>query len=213
MSVNRKPIEFIDDYLNRFRLLKARCLTKVPEHELVEMATSGLDYSIRKNLDTQHLRDMAQLANRVRHVGRLRAKKARTHKYHKREKVAYVESNESDKEFDISFGDVKRREVDIAELRPGPPYTCKSLRPSDGKNHVEPSNERYVPKTYTFDVTKCDEIYDLLDVDGQVVAPTDLKRGFCKYYNYLGHNTSRCSLFRDLVQKGLNKGRLSLETS
>ena len=79
------------------------------------------------------------------------------------------------------------------------------------------SNERYVPTTYTFDITKCDEIYDLLFADGQVVAPKDVKippleqrqkRGFCKYHNSLGHNTSRCSLFRDLVQKGLNEGKL-----
>jgi hypothetical protein len=133
------------------------------------MAAGGLDYSIRKKLDTQHLRDMAQLANRVRHVERLRAEKARTQKNHKREKVAYVESNKSDQEFDIAFGDVERREVDIAELRPGPPYTCKSLMSSDGKNPVKSSNEIYVPKIYMFDVTKFDEIYDLLVVDGQVV--------------------------------------------
>ena len=49
------------DYLNKFRLLKARCFTQVVEHELVEMAAGGLDYSIRKKLDTQHLRDMAHL--------------------------------------------------------------------------------------------------------------------------------------------------------
>ena len=102
-------------------------------------------------------------------------------------------------------------------MKLGPPYTCKSLRPSDGNNPVETSNERYVPKTYTFDVSKCDEIYDLLVADGQVVAHKGVKippleqrqkRGFCKYHNFLGHNTSQCSLFRDLVQKGLNEGRL-----
>jgi len=58
-SVKRNQTESIDDYLNRFRSLKARCFTQVPEHELVEMAAGGLDYSIRKKLDTQHLRDMA----------------------------------------------------------------------------------------------------------------------------------------------------------
>jgi len=47
----------IDDYLNRFRLLKARYFTQVPEYELVEVAVGGLDYSIRKKLDTQHLGD------------------------------------------------------------------------------------------------------------------------------------------------------------
>ncbi|PNX59109.1 hypothetical protein L195_g051249, partial [Trifolium pratense] len=79
-SVRRKTPESIDDYLNRFRLLKARCFTQVPEHELVEMAAGGLDYSIRKKLDTQHLRDMAQLADRVRQVERLKAEKARSSK-------------------------------------------------------------------------------------------------------------------------------------
>lgn len=42
--------------------MKARCFTQVPEHELVDMAASGLDYSIRKKLYTQYLRNMAQLA-------------------------------------------------------------------------------------------------------------------------------------------------------
>jgi len=64
-SVRRKTHELIDDYLNRFRLLKARCFNIVPEHELVEMAVGGLNYSIRKKLNTQYLRDMAQLADRV----------------------------------------------------------------------------------------------------------------------------------------------------
>jgi len=70
-SVRRKTHESIDDYLNRFRLLKARCFTSVLEHKLVEMAVGGLDYSIRKKLDTQYLRNMAQLADRVRQVKRL----------------------------------------------------------------------------------------------------------------------------------------------
>jgi len=164
-SVKRSSSESIDDYLNRFRLLKARCFTQVPEHELVEMAAGGLDYSIRKKLDTQQLRDMAQLAERVRHVERLNDEKAKTQKYHKREKVAYIGLNESNQEFDIAFGDVETKDYDITELKLGPPYPCKSLRPSDGNNPIESSNERYVPKTYTFDVTKCDEIYDLLVAD------------------------------------------------
>ncbi|GAU44958.1 hypothetical protein TSUD_28930 [Trifolium subterraneum] len=46
----------------------------------VEMAAGGLDYSIRKKLDTQYLRDMSQLADRVRQVERLKIEKARTSK-------------------------------------------------------------------------------------------------------------------------------------
>jgi hypothetical protein len=32
--------------------------------------------------------------------------------------------------------------------------------------------------------------------------------GFCKFHCFLGHNTSHCVLFRDLVQKALEEGRL-----
>lgn len=64
------------------------------EHELVEMIVGGLDYSIKKKLDTQYLRDMAQLADRVRQVWRLKAKKARTNKYHKKEKISYIEEED-----------------------------------------------------------------------------------------------------------------------
>ncbi|XP_057421488.1 uncharacterized protein LOC130715404 [Lotus japonicus] len=51
-SVKRKFKETIDDYLNRFRQWKSKCFTQVPEHEFVEMAAGGLDYSIRKKIDT-----------------------------------------------------------------------------------------------------------------------------------------------------------------
>jgi hypothetical protein len=173
-SVRRKAPESIDDYLNRFRLLKARCFTQIPEHELVEMAAGGLDYSIRKKLDTQYLRDMSQLADRVRQVERLKAEKARTSKFQKKEKIAYIETYDSDNDYDIDYGDVQGNEIDVAELKPGPPYTCKLLRPSNGKNPVEPKNDKYVAKTYTFDITKCDEIFYLLVADGQIILPKGL---------------------------------------
>ena len=96
VSVRRKTSESIDDYLNKFRLLKARCFTQVSVHELVEMAIGGLDYSIRKKLDTQYLRDMTQLVDRVQQVERLKAEKARTNKFSKKEKVAYVDTNDND---------------------------------------------------------------------------------------------------------------------
>jgi len=119
------------------------------------MIAGDLDYSIIKKLYTQYLRDMAQLADRVRQVKRLKAEKARTHKF-RREKVAYVDTNESDQDFDIAYEDVEDGEINFVELKPGPPCTCKVLRPSDGKNPVETQNDIYTPKTYTFD-----KIFDL----------------------------------------------------
>jgi len=99
-SVRHRTHESIDDYLNRFRLLKARCFIVVPEHELVEMAASGLDYYVRKKLNTQYLRDMTQLADRVRQVERLKAEKARTIRHVEKEKIAYVDTYDIDPEFD-----------------------------------------------------------------------------------------------------------------
>lgn len=93
-SVRHKVPEPIDDYLNRFRLLKVRCFTQVPKHELAEMVAGGLDYSIRKKLDTQFLRDMAQLADRVHQVKCLKDEKSIINKYHKKGKVTYVETYE-----------------------------------------------------------------------------------------------------------------------
>ena len=82
-SVKRRATEYINDYLNRFILLNAMCFTQVLEHESVKMTVGGLDYSSNKKLDTQYFRYMAQLADRVRQVKRLRAEKARTHKFRK----------------------------------------------------------------------------------------------------------------------------------
>jgi len=140
-SVRWRTHESIDDYLNRFRLLKARCFTVVPEHELVEMATGGLDYSVQKKLDTQYIRDMAQLADRVRQVERLKAEKARTVRHVKKEKIAYIDTYDSDPEFDWGSDVVEENEINLAELKDGPPYVCKLLRPSNGKNPEEPKND------------------------------------------------------------------------
>jgi hypothetical protein len=135
----------------------------------------------------------------------------------KREKVAYVDAYDSDYETDNEYENVENNEINLAELKPGPPYTCKLLRPSNGKNPVEPKNDKFVTKTYTFDISKCDYIFDLLVIDGQIIVPKGLKvppieqrkkRGYCKYHNYLGHKTYQYVLFRDLVQKTINEGRL-----
>ncbi|XP_050910059.1 uncharacterized protein LOC127123926 [Lathyrus oleraceus] len=166
-SIKRKFTEPIDDYLNRFRLLKSRCFTVVPEHELVEMDAGGLDYSIRKKLDTQYLRDMAQLADRVRQVERLKAEKARANKSYKKERVAYVEVEDEESEISNDPYGLEEFEIDLAELKEAPPYACKLLTPSNGRNPVETEkNDRFPKNTYTFDVTKYDEIFDLLVKDG-----------------------------------------------
>ena len=167
---------------------------------------------------------MVQLAVRVRHIERLKVEKAKAgkyqakskaRKYQKKGKVAYVITKDYSSDDSES---VKETEVNMVELHPGPPYAYKPLRPSNGKNPVETKkNGKAVIKTYTFDITKCDEIFDLLVSNDHIIMPQGLKnppleqkkkRGFCKFHNFLGHKTSQCVLFRDLVQKSLKEGRL-----
>ncbi|XP_050916500.1 uncharacterized protein LOC127131631 [Lathyrus oleraceus] len=171
--VRQKFTEPIDDYLNRFRLLKAMCFTQVPKHELVEMAAGGLDYSIRKKLDTQCLRDMARLADRVRQVERLKEEKARKNKG---KRVAYVDFRKDHKDSGHEVPDFDATEIDLAELTQGSPYACKVLAHSNEKNPIEPEkNVRFPKKTYTFDVIKCDKFFDLLVKDGQMIVPPGAK--------------------------------------
>ena len=105
---------------------------------------------------------------------------------------------------------VEESEIDLAELKQGPLYSCRFLMPSNGKNPTESekNSDRLPKKTYSFDVTKCDEIFDLLVKDSQMIVPPWAKmppleqgkeRDFCKYNNFSGHKTSQCILFRDLV--------------
>ncbi|XP_050915346.1 uncharacterized protein LOC127130366 [Lathyrus oleraceus] len=196
-------------------LLKAMCFTQVPEHELVEMAAGGLDYSIRKKLDTQYLRDMAQLADRVRQLERLKEENARANK---NKRVAYVDFRNDDEGSCNGLSNFDENEIYLAELKQRPPYACKVLAHSNGKNPIEPEkNDKFPKKTYTFDVTKYDEIFDLLVKDGHMIVPPGAKvphleqrkkRGFYKYHGFLGHKTSQCFLFRDLVQNSIQEGRL-----
>ncbi|KEH17474.1 hypothetical protein MTR_0013s0330 [Medicago truncatula] len=141
---------------------------------------------------------MAQLAVRVRQVERLKAEKARTNRFPRKEKVAYIDTGDNDPEFDWGFDTLKDNEINLAELKDGPPYTCKLLRPSNGKNPEEPKNDKYPPKTYTLDVSKCEEIFHLLVTDGIILVQK----------NMILPPLEQRKKERDSVQKALNKGRL-----
>ena len=116
---------------------------------------------------------MAQLADRVRQVERLKIEKAKATKTHQREKVAYVEMDDDDPETSSNLIAVEESEIDLEKLTHGPPYSCRVLLPLDGKNPIESekNNDRFPKKTYSFNVTKCDDIFDLLVKDGQMIVP------------------------------------------
>ncbi|XP_050875202.1 uncharacterized protein LOC127078820 [Lathyrus oleraceus] len=124
----------------------------------------------------------------VRHLERLRLEKVR-HNKSKKEKIAFVEYDAIDPIREADYASSTELEIDVAELKPGSAYECRSLLPAQGKNPVE-HNLKFPSKTYTFDVLKCEEIFDLLVKDGQMVVPPGTK------------------IPPDLVQKEIQEGRL-----
>lgn len=92
--------------------------------------------------------------------------KARANRNNKKERVAYVEAEKDKQEIYNDPIGCEQGEVDLDELKQAPPYHCKVIAPSNGKNPIElKKNDRFPKKTYTFNVTKCDEVFDLMASD------------------------------------------------
>src|ERR1044072_8339306 len=124
------------------------------------MAVGGLDYSIRKKIDLTFVKSMSQLDDRVRHLERLRIEKVRhTKAKYKKEKVAYVDFDDTDPIYEVDYMSPTKADVDVAELKSGPTYECKLLFPVKGKIPTIETSSGTPAKTYTFDVNICEEIF------------------------------------------------------
>ncbi|XP_015968526.1 uncharacterized protein LOC107492068 [Arachis duranensis] len=110
-------------------------------------------------------------------------------------------------------------EVDLAELKKGPPYVCSLLKklPSSEKSN---DSKLKSGKKYSFDISKSDHIFDALFKDKQLVLPEgrtllsvkDLKgKPYCKFHQATSHSTNSCVRFRDLIQEAIMEGRLKFD--
>jgi hypothetical protein len=87
-------------------------------------------------------------------------------------------------------------------------YSCSSLKPA--------SKGRQQEIKFTFDVSKCDRIFDELLKYGNIklthtIPPLDeLKRHACyKFRNSFSHATNDCNVFHGHVQSAIKEGRLT----
>ena len=111
-----------------------------------------------------------------------------------------------DCEFDNS--DHEKKGVYVAELvwsSEAIPYSCSSLKPIQ-KNRQEEAR-------FTFDVSKCDRIFDELHRNGNiklshVIPPLDelKRRAYCKWHDSSSHATNDCNVFRRQIQSAINEG-------
>ena len=70
---------------------------------------------------------------------------------------------------------------------------------------------------FTFDVSKCDRIFDKLLRSGNIklshaIPPLEKlkRRAYCKWHNSFSHATNNCNIFRRQIQSAINEGRLAL---
>jgi hypothetical protein len=90
------------------------------------------------------------------------------------------------------------------------PISCSFLKPNT--SHKEEIR-------YTFDVSKCDKLFDVL-LHGGVIklaeehmiprAEVLAKKRYCKWHDAHSHTTNECNYFRRQVQSALNNGQLTL---
>ena len=87
---------------------------------------------------------------------------------------------------------------------------CSSLQPVQ-KNRQEEIK-------FTFNVAKCDKIFDELLKNGNIklthnIPPIDelKRRAYCKWHNSFSHATNDCNVFRRQVQSAINEGLLAFQ--
>jgi hypothetical protein len=84
---------------------------------------------------------------------------------------------------------------------------------------LKPSPQRHRLKKikYTFDLTFCDDLFDILLKNNFIklcdhkVSPSLLElddRKYCKWHNSFDHNTRDCNIFHQFIQSAINTGRL-----
>ncbi|XP_015932637.1 uncharacterized protein LOC107458936 [Arachis duranensis] len=221
VALKHEDGETIDDYLIHFKNARSRCYVTLPENEIVKIATMGFGFYMRRKLLNVHIPDLAHLVEKVRQTELMKKEKekhrteqrSKSKPFTQKEKVAYVTMESSEEEIDFET------EVDLAKLKKGPPYVCSLLKKLPGS---EKSNDSKLKsgKKYSFDISKSDQIFDVLLKDKQLVLPEgrtllsvkDLKgKPYCKFYQAISHSTNSCVRFRDLIQEANMKECLKFD--
>jgi hypothetical protein len=185
--------------------LKLSDLTSIRERDMADLAFNGLCSYLREKLDNHTFITLSQLQQNAS-AQESRSKENKDNFKHTRRNVNYV-----DCDFDRSSD--KSNDVYAAEFcwpSKAKPYACDSLKP------VHKNRQKEIK--FTFDVAKCDKIFDELDKAGSIkmsytIPPLDeLKRkAYCRWHNSFSHTTNDCNVFRRQVQSAINEGQLSLK--
>jgi hypothetical protein len=177
----------------RFREARNRCYNlTVAEKDLADLAFVDLTPYLRDKLEGREFFDTNQLLHHaLPYENRAKSSRFRDNANKDKEKhhVHYVDDEVEDEE---------GNEICVAEWVEKPrdkPISCSFLKPNGGRRDET---------KYTFDVSKCDCLFDLLLwggviqlTEGHVIPNVDIlaKKTYCKWHDSYTHTTNECNYF------------------
>ncbi|KAK1605097.1 hypothetical protein QYE76_028770 [Lolium multiflorum] len=196
-QVRQKRGETVSEYIQRFRTVRNRCYSaRLTEKEAVELAVVGLASPIK---DMASQADYPSLAHMVQKLSLYEQRHPDLYQDKFKRAVVLVEADEDE-------GSAGDQEVAVAEwTRGASPVSCKWVKPQGP------------PKGFDFDVTKAEQIFDLLLKEKQLKLPEGLKaptaqelngKPYCKWHNTFTHTTNDCRVWRQQIQMAIEQGRL-----
>jgi hypothetical protein len=190
-SVRQSRDESVNDYIRRFRDTKNRCFNlTISEKDMADLAFNGLHSYLWEKLDGHTFITLSQLQQKAS-AHESRSKESKDNFKHTNPNVNYVDCD-SDSSSDESNNVYA---VEFCWPSNAKSYACDSLKLVH-KNRQEEMK-------FTFDVTKCDKIFDELHKAGWIkmsptIPPLDkLKwKVYCRWHNSFSHDTNDYNIFR-----------------
>jgi hypothetical protein len=193
LSLRQKYTETIFDYLRWFREVRNQCYNITnAEKDLADLAFVGLTPYLRDKLDGQEFSDTNQLLQRVIPYEN-RAKSSQFRDSANKEKEKH-HKNFMDEEANDEEGN-KICEAEWVENPGDKPISCSFLKPNGGRREE---------MRYTFDMSKCEHLFDLLLLggairftEGHIIPDADIlaKKVYCKWHDSYTHTTNKCNYF------------------
>ncbi|KAK1644923.1 hypothetical protein QYE76_062728 [Lolium multiflorum] len=194
-QVRQKRGETVSEYIQRFRTVRNRCYSaRVTEKEAVELAVVGLASPIK---DVASQADYPSLAHMVQKLSVYEQRHPDVYQDKFKRAVVLVEADEDE-------GSAGDQEVAVAEwTRGASPVSCKWVKPQGP------------PRGFDFDVTKAEQIFDLLLKEKQLKVPEGHKiptaqelngKPYCKWHNTFTHATNDCRVWRQQIQMAIEQG-------
>ena len=190
--------EIVTGYIRRFRDTRNQCYgLTISDRELADLAFAGLLEFYKEKLEGQEFLD----------VGQVLQKALANESQGKDSKNSQQANEKANRPIYYASGDSNNESNDILTTEfvwshKDKPITCNSLKPV--------CKTRQEQVKYTFDVAKCDKIFDELLKVGKirishVMPPFEelKKRAYCKFCNSYSHATNYCNMFHRQIQSAI----------